>query len=183
MTKQKGTYPSFQRRYPDEDPVPGKARDREETIQRLAPSRATVLLAGGSAEVKSRVARALHDRSPRAHHPFIEVDCAALASSAVERIVFGEPLSSASARGLEPRTRRGAIRDAEGGTLYVATIDWLPFAVQPRFLGFLDETRVVRVVVSSDADLWALACRGCFFADLGERLSLVRVDLWDSQTV
>jgi DNA-binding NtrC family response regulator len=132
-----------------------------------------VLLAGGSPEAKALVARALHDGSPRAHHPFITVDCAALASTVVEEVLFGEHFHGARVQG--STARRGAIRDAEGGTLYVARIEWFPLALQPRFLRILDETRLLRVVVSSDVDLWALACRGHFFTDLSERLSLVRV--------
>lgn len=177
MTELKKKYPSRERKYPGEDVGPCVARELEEKISRLGPSRATVLLVGGSSETKARVARALHDRSPRGHQPYVHLDCALLQQDAVEEILFGAPSYGPTppvrAEGRPP----GAVVQAERGTLYVAAIDALPLTVQPRFLRFLDETRAVRVVASSDADFGALECRGRFRADLAERLSLVRVDL------
>jgi DNA-binding NtrC family response regulator len=179
MTMLKGKYPSLERMYPGEDVGGCEPSPWEEEISRLGPSRATVLLVGGSPETKARVARALHDRSPRGHQPFVQVDCAVLQEEAVEQALFGAPsygtISPVCHQGRPP----GAVVQAERGTLYVAAIDALPLGAQPRFLRFLDETRVVRVVVSSDADFITLQSRGRFRADLAERLSLVWVDLSD----
>src|SRR4051812_11991085 len=104
------------------------------SIDRLAPTRVTVLLGGGSEEARASVARMLHDRSPRRHEPFAKLDCAAMAHDEIER-TLGAPAS------------QRAPRVAGLGTLYVANVDALPLWLQPRFLGFLDHAQRPRVVV------------------------------------
>jgi len=141
----------------------------DEEIARLAPSRATVLLVGGAASVQAMVARALHDRSARAQGQFVTVDCAELDAEALENRLFGGPSYQLDAR--------GAIHEAERGTLYVASIQALPPALQPRVLGYLDGVKRARVVTSSAVDLLDLVDDGRFRKDLGERLELVRVVL------
>jgi DNA-binding NtrC family response regulator len=173
MSDSDGRYPGRKRRYPPER----GARDHEALLRRLAPSRATVLLVHGSADVMARVARELHDRSPRHAQPFVTVDCAALAPTVIEEVLFGPPSYGAVARSTVPRRQRGAVGDAGGGTLYMAAIDALPMFVQPQFLRFLDEPRTVRVFASSAVELVPLVRRGRFRADLAERLSLACVDL------
>jgi DNA-binding NtrC family response regulator len=177
MTTPNGRYPNPGRRYPTDGSPPDGSPPRDDPIRRLAPSRATVLLVGGSGKAKMRVARALHARSPRAPHPFVTIDCAALPPDAVEEALFGEVAYGGPSPLTSSRDPGGATRAAERGTLYVAAIDRLPLRVQPRFLRFLDEPRAVRVVASCDVDLVAAACEGGFRADLAERLALVRVDL------
>ncbi|MBV9950244.1 MAG: sigma 54-interacting transcriptional regulator [Myxococcales bacterium] len=192
MTTPKGKYPIRERRYPSggsapdgrhpearstrAPPAAGSLLGQEETIRRLAPSRATVLLLGGSADAKALAARALHDRSPRAHHPFAAVDCSGLPPADLEEALFGEgPFGRSPVR--DRPLPDGAIQRAEHGTLHVAAVDALPLGLQPRFLRFLDEPRAVRVVASCDVDLATLTRRGAFRADLGERLALVCVHL------
>jgi DNA-binding NtrC family response regulator len=175
MTTPKDRYPSLARRYPTEDGA--EARPGEEAIRRLAPSRATVLLVGGSKAAKAAFARALHDRSARVHRPFVSVDCGALDPDALEEVLFGCPSYEAPPSWSPEKAPPSATRDADRGTLYVATIESLPIVLQPRFLRFLDEAYTVRVIASCDADLAALARKGKFRHDLGERLLLVRVDL------
>jgi two-component system C4-dicarboxylate transport response regulator DctD len=136
-----------------------------------------VLLVNGTSAEKALVARELHDRSPRQARPFVAVDCAQLAPSVLGEVLFGHPADGVPAHWREESTPRGAIRDAQGGTLYVANIDALPMVLQPRFLRFLDDAHAVRVCASSDADLAALAREGRFRADLAERLLLVCFDL------
>lgn len=175
MTTPNGRHPKLEGTYPADEPAPFASR--EEAIERLAPSRATILLVGGSSLEKSSAAQALHCRSPHAHGPFIAVDCAVAATSQLDEILFGEPLYGVTSRRPGQNAPQAAIQDAERGTLYVATIDMLPMPLQPRFLHFLDEASSVRVLVSSDRSLGALARHGRFRADLAERLSLVCVDL------
>lgn len=162
--------------YPDDEPCADSASSLpsfnpalDEELSRLAPSRATVLLVGGDPAVQIAVGRALHERSGRAALPFIVFDCSGLDSDQVELGLFGGPA-------YVPATR-GAVRRAEAGTLYVATVDELPQLLQPRFLRFLDEDRKARVVASAVGDLLWRVEHGHFRADLAERLTLVELVL------
>ena len=134
------------------------------SIDRVAPTRVTVLIDGGSEEERTAVARALHDRSPRRHEPFTTIDCAAAAHHEMDRLLGG----TASQR---------ATRVTGLGTLYVANVDVMPRWLQPRFLGFLDGGGRARIVVSARVDLAAAAREGRFWLDLSERLLLVRIAL------
>ena len=151
--------------------LPEPAAGLEARVGRLAPSRVTVLLVGGSPALLASVARALHDRSGRADCPFVTVDCRELGAGAVELRLFGGPGHSGGAR--------GAVHEADSGTLHVSAIDELPQLIQPRFLRFLDEDKRVRVVASTQVDLRESVERGRFRRDLGERLTLVQLLLPD----
>jgi DNA-binding NtrC family response regulator len=184
MTNPKPPYPNGQRMYPNAGPhiqTPagaaiggGEGPAFEVALCRLAPSRVTVLLVGGSIRLKEVVARALHERSPRASQPFVVFECVQTDSEAVELELFGGPAYAPAA------AARGAIQRTQSGTLYVARIDQLPLLLQPRFLRFLDQERQARVVAATDADLAAAVERGCFRLDLAERLSLVELTLHES---
>ena len=134
------------------------------SIDRLAPTRVTVLIEGGTEDQRAAVAQQLHDRSPRCREPFAKVDCAGLTHDAIDRS-FGAPAS------------QRAPRVAGLGTLYVANVDAMPLWIQPRFLGFLDDAQRPRVVVAARLDLGAAARAGRFRRDLCERLLLVRLTL------
>jgi DNA-binding NtrC family response regulator len=136
-------------------------------LRRLAPSRVTVLLVGGSSRLKAEAARALHELSPRVGAPFVTFDCTARGSEAVELLLFGGPAHE--------HPRGGSIHAAETGTLYVSAIDELPLLMQPRFLRFLDQEKRVRVVASAGADLDERVRQGHLRPDLGERLTLVQL--------
>jgi len=165
-------YPNDERKYPTAEPEhPTRPFQPafEAELYRLAPSRATVLLVGGSSAMKSAVARALHQRSTRAAEPFVVVDFTGLDSDSVELSLFGGPMYAPS--------RGGAIHQAGDGTLYVASIDELPLLAQPRFLRFLDQDRKARVVASADQRFFRRVEQGHFRLDLAERLTLVELVL------
>jgi len=189
MSRRQNWYPNDQPKYPDErqrypnltgdagvcsEPKPSVALPSFEpefaaVLDRLAPSRITVLLVGKSQRSSRAVAWALHQRSPRAAHPFAAFDCKGRDSENTELALFGGPEYAA--------VELGAIRAAGAGTLYVSAIDELPLLVQPRFLRFLDQEREVRVVTSTDEDLLTRVEQGQFRLDLAERLSLVELML------
>jgi DNA-binding NtrC family response regulator len=172
MSNPADQYPNGERKYPNAEPElpnPPFQPAFEAELYRLAPSKVTVLLVGGSASLKGRVARALHERSTRAGEPFVVADCGGLDSDTVELNLFGGPAYAPS--------RQGAIYQAGEGTLYVASIDELPLLVQPRFLRFLDQERKARVVASADQRLLARVAQGHFRLDLAERLTLVELVL------
>lgn len=172
MTTPKDQYPKDAPRYPNLEPagmVPAREPGFESELYRLAPSKVTVLLVGGSEDLKRAIAQALHDRSPRASRPFVVFDCGGLDSDAIELRLFGGPAYAPASD--------GAIQRADTGTLYVATVDELPLLVQPRFLRFLDQDRQARVVASANHELATQVERGHFRLDLAERLSLVELVL------
>jgi len=174
MASPKTQYPNDSRHYPNAEPGVSSALLHavpafEAQLYRLAPSRVTVLLVGGSAELKHAVAHALHQRSPRREQPFVVFDCRGLGSDGVELGLFGGPAHAPPAR--------GAVQEASAGTLYVATIDQLPLLTQPHFLRFLDQERNARVIASTDSDLALEVEAGHFRFDLAERLSLVELVL------
>jgi len=176
MTSPKNQYPGAAGPYPSSDSEPppasvGPGPAFEAQLYRLAPSRVTVLLVGGSAPLKDAVARALHERSPRREQPFVRFDCHGLAAEVVECGLFGGPAHAP--------TVSGAIHATDAGTLYVATVDQLPLLTQPRFLRFLDQERNTRVIASTDTDLAVQVEAGNFRLDLAERLSLVELVLPD----
>jgi two-component system response regulator AtoC len=177
MSSPEDQYPSDERKYPDDEPgaeaPPRFDPSLDDELSRLAPSRATVLLIGGDPVLQLAVARALHQRSPRAPLPFIRFDCGGLTSEQVELGLFGGPAYADATR--------GAIERADAGTLYVATVDELPQLVQPRFLRFLDQDRKARVVASAVGDLLWRVEHGHFRLDLAERLTLVELVLPDAR--
>jgi DNA-binding NtrC family response regulator len=136
------------------------------SVDRLADSRATVLVVGGSEEGRAAVARALHERSQRRDEPFATIDCAGSAHGEIVR-VLGSPVSQ--------RAQRVTGR----GTLYITNIEAMPLCLQPPFLRFLDNAGRPRVVVGSGIDLATAARGGSFRLDLSERLLLVRIALAD----
>jgi DNA-binding NtrC family response regulator len=136
-----------------------------DTIARLAPSRVTVLLLGGSPDEQLRVATALHDASPRRLDPFVVLECSEDVAEALEPYLRG-PVSQRGRKTLPPRG---------SGTLYLAAIERLPLLLQPRLMTFLDEDARPRVVVSTHAELAAEVREGRFRSDLAGRLLLVQL--------
>ncbi|MES1177158.1 MAG: sigma 54-interacting transcriptional regulator [Myxococcales bacterium] len=174
MSSPEDLYPNADRRYPNYEDEPTFEPGFEAQLRRLAPSRITVLLTGGTPAAQYAAAQALHGFSARAASAFVVFDCRGLEHEAVEHGLFGGPDYAP--------TRDGAIQRADSGTLYVAAIDELPLLVQPRFLRLLDQERKARVVASA-ADLVGQVERGVFRLDLAERLTLVELILPLVQTL
>ena len=157
-----------------------------ELLPRLAASTCTVLLAGETGTGKGLIARALHERGPRAAAPFVTVDCGALPASLIESELFGHEKGAFT--GAE-RVRAGAFESAQGGTVFLDEIGELPLELQPKLLRALEERRVrrlgssqeialdVRVVAASNRDLAHEVARGRFRADLFYRLHVVTLEI------
>src|SRR5262249_50071630 len=94
----------------------------------------SVLLSGASGTGKTALARAIHDNSPRADRPFIEINCAALPESLFESELFG---AAQGAHSTATRAVPGKIAAAEGGTLFLDEVGELPLSVQSKLLQFL----------------------------------------------
>jgi len=154
------------------------------TIDRVAPTRATVLITGESGTGKELVAQAIHYRSPRAKQPFIKLHCAALAETLLESELFGHEKGSFT--GAVAR-REGHFRNADGGTLFLDEIGEISPSLQVKLLRFLQERafervggnetiRVdVRIIAATNRDLAKEVAEERFREDLFYRLNVVNV--------
>jgi DNA-binding NtrC family response regulator len=152
------------------------------TMERVAATAETILLLGESGTGKELIARAIHDRSPRARGPFVVFDCGAVVPSLVEAELFGHARGAFTGA---DRARTGLFAEAQGGTLFIDELGELPIDVQPKLLralesrsvrpvGATDLVRVdVRVVAATHRDLHARVASGAFREDLYYRLAVV----------
>jgi transcriptional regulator with GAF, ATPase, and Fis domain len=168
------------------DRLVGRSRcmaDTRATIARVAPTDATVLLAGESGTGKDLAADLLHQMSPRARRPFEVVNCPALPATLLEAELFG--VERAVATGVAGRA--GKLERANGGTLFLDEIGDLDFASQAKLLRFLQSRELervggsrhmrldVRVVAATNRDLERAVENGSFRLDLYHRLKVVTV--------
>jgi two-component system, NtrC family, response regulator PilR len=150
-------------------------------IERVAPTRATVLVTGETGTGKELVARAVHDLSPRSEEPFVAVNCSAIPSTLLEAELFGHVRGSFTGA---VQSRKGLIEEAAGGTLFLDEISTLSEDVQVKLLRVLEDRRVQRVgsnasvavdfrlVAATNTDLAALVAAGKFREDLYFRLDV-----------
>src|SRR5262252_5831020 len=155
-------------------------------VARAASTNVPILITGETGTGKEQVARALHQRSPRADGPFIPVDCAAIAESLMESELFGHAKGAfTGAAGL----RRGLFEEASGGTLFLDEIGDVGPRIQSQLLRTIQEGEIrrlgestpvkidVRVVAATNKDLPALVKEGKFREDLLYRLDVVHLHL------
>jgi transcriptional regulator with PAS, ATPase and Fis domain len=153
-----------------------------DTIRRAAPSEATMLITGESGTGKELVARAIHDASRRAAHPFVAVNSAAIPHDLLESELFGH-VRGAFTGAL--RDRRGQVAMAEGGTLFLDEIGDLAMSLQAKILRLLQERtyqRVgdssmlkanLRIVAATNVNLQQAVSLGRFRQDLYFRLAVI----------
>src|SRR6185436_13480276 len=103
-------------------------------VRKVAPSDASVLVAGETGTGKELIALALHYASPRADGPFVPVDCGAIPRNQIEAELFGRDKAE------------GLVREADGGTLFLDEISELAPALQAKLLRVLQEKTVRRSV-------------------------------------
>ena len=163
-----------------------RMRELFELIDKVAPSPTTVLVTGESGTGKELVARALHNASPRASGPFIQINCGAIPDSLFESELFGhEKGSFTGAIGTKP----GRFELAHGGTLFLDEVGELPRDMQVKILRALQErcvdrvggTRPIsvdaRVIAATNVDLQQAVAQGSFREDLYYRLNVVPIHL------
>jgi two-component system, NtrC family, response regulator len=161
-------------------------RDVFETIRKVAPANATVLIEGESGTGKEMVAKSIHFNSARRDKPFIAVNCSALAESLLESELFGHEkgaFTGAVAR------KKGRFELADTGTLFLDEIGELSQNLQVKLLRVLQEktfelvggTRSIvadiRVIAATNKNLKEEMASGRFREDLYYRLNVVRIVL------
>ena len=156
------------------------------TIEKIAPSNATVLLLGESGTGKEVLARGLHSASPRRDERFVAINCAAIPDNLLESELFGYEKGAFSGAA---KTTPGKIETAHRGTLMLDEIGDLPLALQAKLLRFLQERVIervggrneipvdVRIVCATHQDLKALIRAGRFREDLYYRLAEIIITI------
>ncbi len=157
-----------------------------DVVDRVAQSRATVLLRGESGTGKEVVARAIHEEGPRAGRPFVAVNCAALPESLLESELFGHERGAFTGAAA---SRAGRFELADGGTLFLDEVGELPVAAQVKLLRAIQERQFervggrrtitvdVRLVAATNRDLEEAVRQGVFRLDLYHRLQVVEIVL------
>ncbi|KIF80635.1 propionate catabolism operon regulatory protein PrpR [Noviherbaspirillum autotrophicum] len=157
------------------------------SIELFAKSPATVLIQGETGTGKELAAQSIHRESQRARHPFVAINCGAVAESLLESELFGyeEGAFTGSRRG----GRAGLFEAAHRGTLFLDEIGEMPLQLQTRLLRVLEEREVVRVggtrpiavnvrvISATHCDLDQRVKDGRFRADLFYRLCVLRLTL------
>ena len=156
------------------------------TVEKVAPSDATILLLGDSGTGKELCARSLHDLSPRVSGRFIAINCAAIPENLLESELFGYERGAFT--GAVKQTP-GKIEYANGGTLFLDEVGDLPMSLQAKLLRFLQERVVeriggrdeipvdVRVVCATHQDLPDKISKGTFREDLYYRISEISIQI------
>ncbi len=155
-----------------------------EIIEKVAQTRASVLITGESGTGKELIARAIHFNSPRRAKGFISVNCSALPESLLESELFGHERGAFT--GAITR-RKGRFELAHGGTLFLDEVGDMSFALQVKLLRVLQEMKFERVggsttlhvdarlVTASNRDLFREVEIGRFREDLYYRLKVVHI--------
>ncbi|MFZ9888844.1 MAG: sigma-54-dependent transcriptional regulator [Myxococcota bacterium] len=155
-------------------------------IEKVAPTKTTVLLTGESGTGKELVARAIHARSPRAGEPFVAVNCGAIPETLIESELFGHTKGAFTGATSE---KQGYFEVAGQGTLFLDEIGELPLSMQVRLLRVLQERRVrrlggvhdvevhCRVIAATNRRLEDEVQQGRFREDLFFRLNVIQVRL------
>jgi len=156
----------------------------KETIDRVAPTDARVLVTGANGSGKELVARWLHEKSNRSNAPLIEVNCAAIPSELIESELFGHEKGSFTSA---IKQRIGKFESASGGTLFLDEIGDMSQPTQAKVLRALQENKItrvggekeievdVRVVAATNKDLLKEIEAGNFRMDLYHRLSVILI--------
>jgi formate hydrogenlyase transcriptional activator len=152
-----------------------------EQVERVAPTRSTVLIEGETGTGKELIARAIHNLSPRYGRAFIKLNCAAIPLDLLESELFGHERGAFTGAIAQ---KIGRFELADKGTLFLDEVGDIPPALQPKLLRVLQEqqferlggTRTrqvdVRLVAATNRDLMEIVKRGEFRSDLYYRLNV-----------
>ncbi len=160
--------------------------DIKETIERVAPTEARVLITGENGTGKELVAKWIHHRSSRAGGPMVEVNCAAIPSELIESELFGHEKGAFTGA---TQQRIGKFEQAHEGTLFLDEIGDMSLSAQAKVLRVLQENRIqrvggdrpievdVRVVAATNKDLLDEIEDGTFREDLYHRIGVILINV------
>jgi two-component system, NtrC family, nitrogen regulation response regulator NtrX len=164
------------------DSVP--IRKVKETINRVAPTEARVLITGANGSGKEMVAKQIHEKSNRANKPLVEVNCAAIPGELIESELFGYEKGAFTGA---VKQRIGKFEQADGGTLFLDEIGDMSLSAQAKVLRALQESKItrvggdkeikinVRVIAATNKDLKREISEGGFREDLYHRLNVIPI--------
>jgi len=156
----------------------------KDTIEKVAPTEARVMITGENGVGKELVARWLHEKSSRASGPLVEVNCAAIPSELIESELFGHEKGSFTSA---IKQRIGKFEQASGGTLFLDEIGDMSLSAQAKVLRALQEAKItrvgadkditvdVRVIAATNKDLLKEVDEKNFRLDLYHRLSVILI--------
>lgn len=157
-----------------------------ETIDKVAPTDARVLITGENGTGKELVARWIHEKSNRAKNQLVEVNCAAIPSELIESELFGHEKGAFTSA---IKQRIGKFEQAHGGTLFLDEVGDMSLAAQAKVLRALQENKItrvggdkdievdVRVIAATNKNLLQEIEKGNFRMDLYHRLSVILINV------
>jgi DNA-binding NtrC family response regulator len=164
----------------------GKITEVAQLVQKVAPTKTTVLLLGESGTGKELFARALHNLSHRRNYPFVPINCAAIPKNLLESELFGHEkgaFTGADAKKL------GKFELADGGTIFLDEVGDMDLSLQSKLLRAIEESEIeriggvktikvdVRIVAASNRDLEKAVEDKSFREDLYYRLNVFPVEI------
>jgi transcriptional regulator with GAF, ATPase, and Fis domain len=161
-------------------------RSLYDSLRKVGPTDATVLVLGESGTGKEAISHAIHDLSPRSEKPFVVIDCAAIPETLLESELFGYEKGAFTGAAQQ---KHGKLEIAQGGTVFLDEIAELTLALQVKLLRALEQrivTRVggndpikidVRLVAATNRNLEDMVKQGKFRQDLYFRLKVVTITL------
>jgi DNA-binding NtrC family response regulator len=158
----------------------------KETLEKVAPTDARVLITGPNGTGKELVAHWIHYKSKRQDAPYVAVNCAAIPSELIESELFGHEKGAFTSA---HKQREGKFEQAQGGTLFLDEIGDMSLSAQSKVLRALQENLInrvgsdkdikvdVRVVAATNKDLKKEIAAGNFREDLYHRLSVILIQI------
>jgi two-component system nitrogen regulation response regulator NtrX len=156
----------------------------KDTIDRVAPTEARILITGPNGSGKEMVAKQIHEKSNRLKKPLIEVNCAAIPSELIESELFGHEKGAFTSA---IKQRIGKFEQADNGTLFLDEIGDMSLSAQAKVLRALQESKItrvggekeikinVRVLAATNKDLKKEIAEGNFREDLYHRLNVIPI--------
>ncbi len=158
----------------------------KDTIERVAPTEARVLVSGENGTGKELVAKWIHHKSARAEEPMVEVNCAAIPSELIESELFGHEEGAFTGA---TQQRIGKFEQAHEGTLFLDEIGDMSLSAQAKVLRVLQENEIervggertievdVRVIAATNKDLLQEVEEGNFREDLYHRVGVILIEV------